>query len=168
MTHTLQAMVAPMGEVMGDGKWDQSLPIAGRVDGVGIRVGVECAGILPEAWALADLGINHTIVWATEKSKGKQSILRHLHGEQLKIYETVEATSEARAAGVDLLTGGVPCQPFSALGLGLGAGETLGIVVFQILAWVKKHRPRLVVLENVKGLVQHHWEEFKEFRARVL
>ena len=43
--------------------------------------------------------------------------------------------------------------------------DSRGLVIFDILKYVKMHMPRLIVLENVKGLVYGHWMEFKERRS---
>ena len=58
----------------------------------------------------------------------------------------------------DLLIGGFPCQSFSIMGLGAGMHDDKlrGIVVVWILKYVKKNLPEIVILENVKGLVDRH------------
>ena len=58
----------------------------------------------------------------------------------------------------DLLIGGFPCQPFSIMGSGAGIHDPKlrGIVVVWILKYVKKNLPEIVILENVKGLVDRH------------
>ena len=60
----------------------------------------------------------------------------------------------------DLLIGGFPCQPFSIMGSGAGMHDVKlrGIVVVWILKYVKKNLPSMVMLENVKGLVDRHRE----------
>ena len=58
------------------------------------------------------------------------------------------------APAVDLLEGGFPCQPWSQMGLGEGAHDKKGrgIVWLAILRYVNRTLPRVVILENVKGL----------------
>lgn len=51
---------------------------------------------------------------------------------------------------IDVLTAGYPCQPFSEAGKGLGADDPRHLWPF-VLDAVRHLRPRLVVLENVKG-----------------
>lgn len=55
----------------------------------------------------------------------------------------------------DLLTGGFPCQPFSNAGLKKGFDDTRGTLFFNIAQIVKYHTPKVVFLENVKGLLSH-------------
>lgn len=128
----------------------------------GVRVGVDCAGIMPETFALAADGIKHSVAFATEMNTAKQRIIKFLHGD-IKLYDTViERNSDKQAGECDLLVGGFPCQPFSAVGKHGGTTDKRGIVVFQIAEYIGKWRPRAFVLENVKGLVYQHWEEFKD------
>ncbi len=56
----------------------------------------------------------------------------------------------------DILTGGFPCQPFSFAGIKEGFNdEARGTLFFDILRILKEKRPKMFVLENVKGLKSH-------------
>ena len=55
----------------------------------------------------------------------------------------------------DLLCGGFPCQAFSIAGLRKGFTDTRGTLFFDIEQIIERHRPRAVLLENVKNLVAH-------------
>lgn len=56
----------------------------------------------------------------------------------------------------DLLTAGFPCQPFSAAGLKLGFEDrTRGTLFFDLCRIIAARRPKMLLLENVKGLVTH-------------
>ncbi len=55
----------------------------------------------------------------------------------------------------DILTGGFPCQAFSLAGLRQGFRDRRGQMIFYIYDLIKIKRPEFVVLENVKGLLQH-------------
>ena len=57
------------------------------------------------------------------------------------------------APRVEILTSGFPCQPFSLAGKGGGTSDPRGLVVFHVLQYVQKNLPRIVILENVKGLL---------------
>ena len=56
---------------------------------------------------------------------------------------------------VDLICGGFPCQAFSIAGKRLGFDEARGTMFFEIARAVKQIQPRLLLLENVKGLLNH-------------
>ena len=55
----------------------------------------------------------------------------------------------------DLLVGGFPCQSFSIAGKRGGFEDTRGTLFFEVARIAKDKRPRLIVLENVKGLLSH-------------
>jgi DNA (cytosine-5)-methyltransferase 1 len=55
----------------------------------------------------------------------------------------------------DILAAGFPCQPFSHAGLKMGFEDTRGTLFFDIARIIKFHKPKLVLLENVKGFLSH-------------
>ena len=55
----------------------------------------------------------------------------------------------------DLLVGGFPCQAFSMAGKRRGFEDTRGTLFFEIARIAKQKQPRLLLLENVKGLLSH-------------
>ncbi len=60
------------------------------------------------------------------------------------------------AGEFDLLLGGFPCQSFSIAGKRGGFNDTRGTLFFEIVRCLRKKRPRLFLLENVKGLLSHN------------
>ncbi len=83
------------------------------------------------------------------------------------IQDTYEANFQERPYGditeiapkkipcFDLLTAGFPCQPFSISGHKKGFEDTRGTLFFDVCRIIKKHQPKVVVLENVKHLIHH-------------
>ncbi len=55
----------------------------------------------------------------------------------------------------DLLIAGFPCQPFSQAGLKKGFQDTRGTLFFNIAEILNHHRPKAILLENVKRLRSH-------------
>ena len=57
---------------------------------------------------------------------------------------------------VDVICGGFPCQAFSVAGKRQGfLDETRGTLFFEIARAAKQIKPRILFLENVKGLLSH-------------
>jgi DNA (cytosine-5)-methyltransferase 1 len=55
----------------------------------------------------------------------------------------------------DFLTAGFPCQAFSIAGKRRGFEETRGTLFFDVARIIEEKRPRVFLLENVKGLLNH-------------
>jgi DNA (cytosine-5)-methyltransferase 1 len=53
----------------------------------------------------------------------------------------------------DLLTGGFPCQPFSIAGKREGFNDPRSNVFWKMIEILQYHKPRCIVLENVKNLL---------------
>ena len=65
----------------------------------------------------------------------------------------------------DLIVGGFPCQSFSIAGKRGGFSDTRGTLFFEIARIIKEKQPRLLLLENVKGLLSH--DKGKTFRIII-
>ena len=55
----------------------------------------------------------------------------------------------------DILLGGFPCQSFSLAGLRKGFNDKRGSMIFYIYKLLNIKKPQFIVLENVKGLLNH-------------
>jgi DNA (cytosine-5)-methyltransferase 1 len=61
----------------------------------------------------------------------------------------------------DVLLAGFPCQAFSSAGKRQGFVDTRGTLFFDIQRIIEHHQPKIVLLENVEGLVTHDREDRK-------
>lgn len=68
----------------------------------------------------------------------------------------------------DILTGGFPCQAFSLSGKRRGFGDTRGTLFFEVARFASILRPRLLFLENVRGLLNHDGGDTFETILRVM
>jgi DNA (cytosine-5)-methyltransferase 1 len=62
--------------------------------------------------------------------------------------------------GIDLLAGGVPCPPFSKAGKQLGADDERDLFP-EAIRLVDECRPQAVMLENVRGLLDAVFEDYR-------
>jgi len=63
---------------------------------------------------------------------------------------------------IDLLAGGVPCQPWSLGGRHKGQNDRRNLFPEMIRA-VRETRPKAVLVENVKGLLRHSFSSYFEY-----
>ena len=69
---------------------------------------------------------------------------------------TAVTDEDVRQLGsVDIITGGFPCQAFSVAGKRGGFEDTRGTLFFEIARIARILKPRYLLLENVKGLLNH-------------
>ena len=69
---------------------------------------------------------------------------------------TTVTDEDVRQLGrVDIITGGFPCQAFSVAGKRGGFEDTRGTLFFEIARIARILKPRYLLLENVKGLLNH-------------
>ena len=73
-----------------------------------------------------------------------------------KNYGDITKINEKELPDFDLLVGGFPCQAFSIAGKRGGFEDTRGTLFFEIARIVREKQPRLLLLENVKGLLSHN------------
>ncbi len=96
--------------------------------------------------------------------------LRSEHGEFLGIQNFGDCTKidPNELPDFDLLTGGFPCQSFSAAGKGKGELDTRGTLFNEIIRIAEVKKPRYMLLENVKGLTfKNHKATFDKILSEL-
>ena len=103
-----------------------------------------------------DLGFEYAgfnVVWANDFDKYAVETYKANVGSQIVLGDIYE--QKANIPSHDILIGGFPCQPFSTLGSLKGFEDKRGTLFFLIKEIIKEHYPKIVVLENVKNLMNH-------------
>ena len=119
-----------------------------------MKVGTFFSGVGSPEQALKNLKINHSIEFACDIDKfAKQTYLKNFSCKNF--YEDITKLNMNDLSYVDLLVFGFPCQAFSMAGKRRGFDDTRGTLFYDSLRYLKKHRPRYFIAENVKGLLSH-------------
>lgn len=113
----------------------------------GFRLGMESAG--------------HKCVAFCEIDKFARASYKAIHNTkgETEYHDITSVTDEQWSqfrGTVDVICGGFPCQAFSVAGKRKGfLDETRGTLFFEIARAAKQTKPRILFLENVKGILSH-------------
>ena len=120
-----------------------------------------CTGAGGQALGLEQAGFDHLAL--VENDPWACSTLR-LNRPRWSVHETDLLEWEPQGLdGIDLLAGGVPCPPFSKAGRQLGADDERDLFP-RAIELVDQLRPKAVMLENVRGLLD---AVFQTYRTEV-
>lgn len=85
-----------------------------------------------------------------------------LNRPQLRVIEgDIKGVRAKEFSGVDLVSAGVPCPPFSIAGKQLGADDDRDLFP-EALRIIRECRPRAVLLENVPGFAAAKFESYRQ------
>jgi DNA (cytosine-5)-methyltransferase 1 len=121
-----------------------------------------CAGAGGQALGLEQAGFAHRALVEIEKDFAATLRLNRPHWNV--ITGDVQHFSGVLYTGTDLLAGGVPCPPFSKAGKQLGAEDERNLFP-EAIRLVDEIRPRAVMLENVRGLMDAVFEDYRRYIA---
>lgn len=111
----------------------------------------------------SNTGIGGECVFTSEWDKYSQKTYRANYGDE-NIAGDIREISERDIPPHDLLLAGFPCQPFSLAGvskknsLNMPHGfdcERQGNLFFDVARIIKFHKPKVILLENVRNLLSH-------------
>lgn len=97
--------------------------------------------------------LGFSCVYSNEWNKYANSVYKKHYGECDN--RDIREVKASELPEFDLLCAGFPCQPFSIAGKRGGFLDTRGTLFFEIVRIVKQRKPRLLLLENVKGLLSN-------------
>ena len=111
----------------------------------GFRLGMEAAG--------------HQCIGFCEIDKFARASYKAIHDTkgEIELHDITTVSDEfIQSIGhVDIICGGFPCQSFSIAGNRRGFEDTRGTLFFEIARFASILKPRILFLENVKGLLNH-------------
>jgi len=117
-----------------------------------------CAGAGGQALGIERAGFTHSVLLELEPAACATLRLNrpHWHVQEGDLRQ-FQGTPYR---GIDLLAGGVPCPPFSRAGKQLGAKDERDIFP-EAIRLVDECRPRAVMLENVRGLLDAVFDDYR-------
>ncbi|MGC5816023.1 DNA cytosine methyltransferase [Clostridium perfringens] len=115
---------------------------------------------------LGFLNAGFDIIWSNDIDRYAVDVYRHNIGEHIELGDINILLDNI--PDHDVLIGGFPCQPFSLMGEQLGFDDERGTLFFTIEQIVRRHRPKIIVLENVKNLETHNNGETFARMKRIL
>ncbi|HEX8182664.1 MAG TPA: DNA cytosine methyltransferase [Candidatus Saccharimonadales bacterium] len=118
-----------------------------------------CAGAGGQALGLEMAGFDHVAL--VEYDARCCETLKLNRPEWNVIEEDLNKFDGKPYAGVDLVAGGVPCPPFSHAGKQLGHLDERDLFP-AALKLVEDTKPKAVLLENVRGLLDPKFEDYRE------
>ena len=117
-----------------------------------------CAGGGGQALGLELAGFQHLAL--VELDPHACATLKANRPEWNVIEDDLKKFDASSFQGVDLLAGGVPCPPFSKAGKQLGEADERNLFP-EALRLIRECRPRAVMLENVRGLLDAEFQEYR-------
>ncbi len=118
-----------------------------------LRVGTDCSGIEAPIQAFENLDVEFKHVFSSDKDPHVQQMVRaNFAGHH--IYEDLTKRDHAQVPDCDVYVAGWPCQGNSSAGKRKGFADARSQVFHSVVAYIRCHQPRLVLLENVENLLK--------------
>lgn len=124
-----------------------------------------CAGAGGQALGVEAAGFDHVAL--VELNAHACKTLRHNRPNWKVLLEDLNEFDGRPYRGVDLLCGGLPCPPFSKAGKQLGADDERNLFP-AAMRIIGETNPRAVMIENVRGILDAVFVDFREFVRKEL
>lgn len=119
-----------------------------------------CAGAGGQALGLEKAGFTHVKLVEYEKDYC-ECLRRNRPQWDVQCLDVHHFDGTPFRGRIDLLAGGVPCPPFSVAGKQLGAEDERDLFP-QMLRLVREINPRVVMIENVRGLLDPKFDAYRQ------
>lgn len=140
-------------------------PVIASEDVVHLTAIELCAGAGGQAIGLEDAGFQHLAL--VEFDPAPCATLRANRPRWPVVEGDLRSFDATRFSGVDLVAAGVPCPPFSVAGKQLGAADERDLFP-EVLRVVRECKPRAVMVENVRGLLDKRFDAYRGAFIRAI
>jgi DNA (cytosine-5)-methyltransferase 1 len=110
-----------------------------------------CCGIGGFHEALSNMGMRCVLASDIDEACRKNYELNY----KLKPKGDLTKLDVKKIPGFDVLCAGFPCQPFSKAGDQKGFDDNRGNIFFEICKIIEYHKPKYLILENVRNFASH-------------
>jgi len=118
----------------------------------GFDLGIEHAGFDVLACVEIDKHCCNTLKLNAELSNHNNRRVYHTDIREIDAMQ-LRKEMKLRRGSLDLLFGGPPCQSFSLIGYQSGLSDHRGLLIFEIPRFARELRPKVIVMEQVKGFL---------------
>ena len=125
-----------------------------------------CAGAGGQALGLEMAGFEHVALIEYE-SDYCNALRKNRPDWNVICCDVKDFSGKPFAGRIDLLAGGVPCPPFSKAGKQLGSEDERDLFP-EAIRLVEEIKPKAVMLENVRGLLDPVFDEYRESILREI
>jgi len=119
-----------------------------------MKVGSDFSGIGSPEVALKNLGIDIEHVFACDVDEYAKKSFLEIHKPNI-FFDDIRNRNHGSVERLDMYFAGFPCQAFSIAGKRKGFDDIRGTLFFDTAEFIRINRPKVFVLENVKGLLNH-------------
>lgn len=124
-----------------------------------------CAGAGGQSLGLEQAGIKHCGL--IEIDRNACATLRYNRPHWNVLQADLNSFDASKYHGVELVSGGLPCPPFSIAGKQLGKQDERNLFPAAIRI-VDQVRPKAVMIENVRGILDAVFEDYRKYIAGEL
>ena len=107
----------------------------------------------------------YDIVFANDIDKSVEQTYRHNLGD-ITIADITDIDKDS-LPDCDIITAGIPCQPFSSAGNRKSMADDRGNLFLQVLATIDAKKPKVVLFENVRGFLSAKDDAGKPMPERI-
>lgn len=106
------------------------------------------------ALGFENAGLNHRLLVELDKNASK-TLKSNRPDWNVNHIDVSMVSFDEYVGGIDIVSGGFPCQSFSYAGTGRGFEDARGTLFFEFARAIRDIKPKIAFAENVRGLISH-------------